>query len=328
MRYLITGGAGYVGSHVAQALLDAGHDVTIIDNLSTGHRAAIPVGAHFHHLDLATPHAVDTILSQGPWEAVLHFAALSLVGASMENPYHYLRQNALTSLNLIESCVRHNISRFIFSSTAALFGNGISQQPITQHTPIEPNSPYGESKYFIERALYWAERIHGMRYGCLRYFNAAGADKHGRLGEDHRPETHLIPRAIDAMLGRQHPLKIFGHDYPTKDGTCIRDYIHVSDLAEAHIQTIKQLEHTSVTYNLGSGYGLSNLDIIDSIERVSGQHVPWEWAPKREGDPAILIADSAQIYTDTGWRPTFTHIDDIIETALRWREAHPDGYSS
>lgn len=246
----------------------------------------------------------------------------------MAEPYHYLRQNTLTSLNLIEACVRHGIPRFIFSSTAALFGSKNNKQPLPYNSPIEPGSPYGESKYFIERALYWADKIHNMRYGCLRYFNAAGADKKGRLGEDHRPETHLIPLAIDAMLRRRPPLKLFGNNYPTKDGTCIRDYIHVDDLAEAHIRTIKQLDYGSVTYNLGNGYGFSNLEVINSVERVSGRSVPWEWSPRRSGDPAILVADSSRIHQDTGWSPQFTHIDEIVRTALLWREAHPNGYST
>lgn len=326
MRCLVTGGAGFVGSHVALSLLDAGHDVVILDDLSTGHEAAVPPGAQFERVDLGNAQAIDRIVVQGPWYAVLHFAALSLVGASMIEPYHYLRRNTVTSLNLIEACARHGVERFVFSSTAALFGGDERPPPIADDAEIDPGSPYGESKFFIERALLWADRIHGMRHACLRYFNAAGADPQGRLGEDHRPETHLIPLTIDAMLGRRTGLKLFGRDYPTADGTCIRDYIHVTDLSDAHIRAIAQLEHGSVHYNLGNGKGFSNLEVIQSVERVSGRRVPWEWGGRREGDPAVLVADSSRIRAETGWDPKFPDLDTIVETALRWRERHANGY--
>ncbi|MFT8776963.1 MAG: UDP-glucose 4-epimerase GalE [Gluconacetobacter liquefaciens] len=328
MRCLVTGGAGFVGSHVALSLLDAGHEVVILDNLSTGHQAAIPPGARFEKVDLADAEYTSRIVAQGPWDAVLHFAALSLVGASMVEPYHYLRQNTVTSLNLIEACARHGVKRFVFSSTAALFGGEDRPPPITDDALIDPGSPYGESKFFIERALLWADRIHGMRHACLRYFNAAGADAKGRLGEDHRPETHLIPLTIDATLGRRPALKLFGNDYPTPDGTCIRDYIHVADLADAHIRAIDQLGSRSVTYNLGNGKGFSNLEVIQSVARISGRDVPWEWAARREGDPSVLVADSSRIRQETGWTPRFADLDTIIETAFRWRVDHPNGYDN
>lgn len=326
MRLLVVGGAGFVGSHVALSLLDAGHEVVILDNLSTGHRGAIPAGARFEEIDLADREATERLVAEGPWDAVLHFAALSLVGASMVEPYHYLRQNTLTSLNLIEACAKHGVRKFVFSSTAALFGGEERSLPIDDTAPIDPGSPYGESKFFIERALLWADRIHGMRYACLRYFNAAGADQKGRLGEDHRPETHLIPLTIDAMLGRRPSLKLFGNDYATPDGTCIRDYIHVADLADAHIRSISRMDQGSVTYNLGNGTGFSILEVIRSVERVSGKNVPWDYAPRREGDPAILVADSTRIRKETGWTPAFADLDTIVSTAMNWRIAHPDGY--
>ncbi|WP_222546349.1 UDP-glucose 4-epimerase GalE [Asaia lannensis] len=326
MRLLVVGGAGFVGSHVALSLLDAGHEVVILDNLSTGHRGAIPAGARFEEIDLADREATERLVAEGPWDAVLHFAALSLVGASMVEPYHYLRQNTLTSLNLIEACAKHGVRKFVFSSTAALFGGEERSLPIDDTAPIDPGSPYGESKFFIERALLWADRIHGMRYACLRYFNAAGADQKGRLGEDHRPETHLIPLTIDAMLGRRPSLKLFGNDYATPDGTCIRDYIHVADLADAHIRSISRMDQGSVTYNLGNGTGFSILEVIRSVERVSGKNVPWDYAPRREGDPAILVADSTRIREETGWTPAFADLDTIVSTAMNWRIAHPDGY--
>jgi len=328
VKYLVTGGAGFVGSHLAQALVDAGHDVVVLDNLSTGHRAAVPQGAQFLHVDLADADATDRAVASGQWDAVLHFAALSLVGESMSQPFLYLRRNYITALNLIEACTRHGVKRFVFSSTAALFGGDDRPPLIAADAPVDPGSPYGESKYLIERALVWADRICGMKSACLRYFNAAGADAKGRLGEDHRPETHLIPLTIDAALGRRAGLKLFGNDYPTRDGTCVRDYIHVSDLADAHIRAMSQLDERSVTYNLGNGLGFTNLEVVQSVERVSGRKVPWEWAPRRGGDPAVLVADSTEIRRETGWDPRFSQLDDIVETALRWRVDHPNGYGA
>lgn len=328
MKCLVTGGAGFIGSHVAIALLDAGHDVTVLDNLSTGHRRAIPDGAGFLNIDLRDAEATQKAVSSRKWDGILHFAALSLVGDSMREPFHYLGTNFMTSLNLIEACVRSEVERFVFSSTAALFGGEGRAMPIADDAPIDPGSPYGESKYFIERALLWAERTSGLRSARLRYFNAAGADPEGRLGEDHRPETHLIPLTIDAALGRRPPLKLFGSDYDTRDGTCVRDYIHVADLADAHIRAMSQLDHGSVTYNLGNGLGFSNLEVIRSVERVSGRKVPWDYAARRAGDPPTLVADAAAIKAETGWKPQYGDIDIIVETALRWRERHPNGYDS
>lgn len=327
MRYLVTGGAGFVGSHVVLALLDAGHDVVVLDNLSTGYREAVPAGVPFHKVDLLDYAATSAVVAQGEWDGVLHFAALSLVGDSMRDPFHYLRQNYLTALNLVQICAGKGVRKIVFSSTAALFGGPERLDPIPETAPVQPGSPYGESKFMIERVLHWADAIYGLRSACLRYFNAAGADPQGRAGEDHRPETHLIPLTIDAALGRRPALKLFGTDYPTRDGSCVRDYIHVTDLADAHIRALAQIDHRSVTYNIGNGQGYSNLEIIQSVERVSGRKVPWEPAPRREGDPALLVADSTTLRNDTGWTPRFGDIDSIVETALRWRESHPHGYS-
>lgn len=326
MRYLVTGGAGFVGSHAVLALLDAGHDVAVLDNLSTGYREAVPAGVPFHKVDLLDYAATSAVVAQGPWDGVLHFAALSLVGDSMRDPFHYLRQNYLTALNLVQTCVEHGVRKIVFSSTAALFGGPERLDPIPETASVQPGSPYGESKLMIERVLHWADAIYGIRSACLRYFNAAGADPLGRAGEDHRPETHLIPLTIDAVLGRRSALKLFGTDYPTRDGSCVRDYIHVTDLADAHIRALAQIDHRSVTYNIGNGQGYSNLEVIQSVERVSGRKVPWEAAPRREGDPALLVANSATLRNDTGWTPRFGDIDSIVKTALRWRESHPDGY--
>lgn len=326
-RYFVTGGAGFVGSHMVAALVDRGDEVTVFDNLSTGHRAAVPPQARLVEGDLADAAAIDAALSQGPWDAVFHFAALSLVGDSMRNPMLYLQANIGNGLRLIDASVRHGVSRFILSSTAALFGTP-DVVPIDETARIEPGNPYGESKWALERALLWADRIHGMRSAALRYFNAAGADPNGRLGEDHRPETHLIPLAIDAALQRRPPLDVFGTDYPTPDGTCIRDYVHVNDLASAHLAALARLDTTSVTYNLGSANGHSVLDVIRAVERVSGRAVPHRLAPRRAGDPAVLVAASGRIAAEAGWTPRFTQLDEIVATAWNWRLSHPDGYRS
>jgi len=324
-RYLVTGGAGYVGSHLVLALLDAGHDVTVYDNLRQGHRAAVPAAARLIEADIGNTQRLDVVLADGPWDAVFHFAALSLVGESMAKPFLYLMENAAGGIRLIEACIHHGITRFVLSSTAALFGTP-KRIPIDEQEGVDPGSPYGESKYMIERALYWAGEIHGLRSACLRYFNAAGADPAGRAGEDHTPETHLIPLVIDAALGRRPEIAVFGQDYPTPDGTCIRDYIHVTDLADAHIRALARLEDTSVTYNLGNGAGHSVMDVIGAVERVSGRKVPYRVTARRPGDPAVLVASSDRLRRETGWSPAYAALDDIVRTALAWREAHPGGY--
>jgi len=326
MRYLVTGGAGFVGSHVVLCLLDAGHEVTVLDDLSTGHRAAVPAAAQFRQVDLRDRVATEAVLAEGPWDGVLHFAALSVVADSMREPFRYLRDNYLTSLNLIEACVGHGVTKLVFSSTAALFGGETRFSAIDEAAAVEPGSPYGESKFLIERALLWAERCHGLRSACLRYFNAAGADPGGRAGEDHRPETHMIPLTIDTLLGRRAELKIFGNDFQTPDGSCVRDYVHVTDVAQAHILALKALDTGSVTYNIGNGRGYSNYDVVRSVERVAGRALNWSWAPRRAGDPAVLVADSTRLRRETGWLPKFAELDQIVETALRWRVDHPHGY--
>lgn len=324
-RYLVTGGAGFVGSHCVLALADQGHEVMVLDNLRQGHRSAVPSGCELIVADLADRARVDDILADGPWDGVLHFAALSLVGESMREPYRYLRENGLTGIALIEACVRHGVPRFVLSSTANLFGDP-ERIPIDETASIQPGSPYGESKQMIERTLHWADRVHGLRSACLRYFNAAGADPDGRLGEDHDPETHLIPLAIDAALGRSPELRVFGNDYNTPDGTCIRDYVHVTDLADAHVRALSRLDRGSVTYNLGNGHGHSVLEVITAVEKVTGRRVPYSVADRRAGDPPILVASSDRIRRDTGWRPQFDDLGVIVRTAAAWRETHPSGY--
>ncbi len=325
MRYLVTGGAVYFGSHLVLALAERGHDVTVLDNLRQGHRAAIPAGVRLVEADLADAAAVDAVLADGPWHAVFHFAALSLVGESMREPFRYLLENAVNGIRLIDACTRHGVRRFVLSSTANLFGTP-ETIPIAEDAPIDPGSPYGESKRMIERALVWADRVHGLRSACLRYFNAAGADPGLRLGEDHDPETHLIPLAIDAALGRRAELAVFGTDYPTPDGTCIRDYIHVSDLARAHLAVLPLLDHASRTYNLGNGQGASVRAVIAAVGEVTGRAVPHRISDRRPGDPPVLVASSALLRAETGWTPRFPDLHDIVRTAAAWRDAHPEGY--
>ena len=245
----------------------------------------------------------------------------------MREPFRYIASNVGTGVRLIEACVRHRVPRFVLSSTAALFGLP-ERLPIDEDTRIDPGSPYGESKVMLERTLLWADRVHGLRSACLRYFNAAGADPGGRLGEDHNPETHLIPLVIDTALGRRPDIAVFGHDWPTPDGTCIRDYVHVADLADAHLRVLPVLDHRSAVYNLGNGQGHSVLEVIEAVRRVSGRPVSVRMAERRPGDPAVLVASSARIQRETGWQPRFAAIDDIVRTALAWREAHPTGNRS
>jgi UDP-glucose 4-epimerase len=325
-RFLVTGGAGYVGSHIVDLLAARGDDVTVLDNLILGHRASIPEGVAFVQADLGDADAVNGVLSDGPWDGVLHFAALSQVGESMREPFRYLRENAVNGIRLVEACVAHGIRRFVLSSTAAVYGSAAGSDPITEDAAINPESPYGTSKRMIEQALYWADRTAGMRSACLRYFNAAGCDPNGRLGEDHDPETHLIPRTIDAALGRGDPLKVFGRDYPTPDGTCIRDYVHATDLADAHLRVMDRLDQGSVIYNLGNGNGHSVLEVIEAVQRVSGKKVPFSFADRRAGDPAVLVASSARVMRETGWAPRYAALDEIVRTAVLWRIAHPKGY--
>jgi UDP-glucose 4-epimerase len=325
-RFLVTGGAGYVGSHLVAELLARGAECVVFDSLCTGHREAVLPGARLVEGDLGDPGRLDAVLSEGPWDAVFHFAALSLVGESMREPGRYFIENVGGGARLIDACVRHGVRRFVLSSTAALFGRP-GTAALDETAVIEPASPYGECKWMLERMLAWADQVHGLRSACLRYFNAAGADPEGRLGEDHRPETHLIPLVIDAALGRRGSLDVFGNDFDTPDGTAIRDYVHVADLADAHLRALQRLEQGSVAYNLGTGSGHSVLEVVRAVERVSGRRVPHRIVGRRAGDPPVLIASSARIAAETGWRPRFGSLDAIVETALSWRVAHPDGYA-
>lgn len=325
-RSLVAGGAGFIGSHLVASLVARGDDCVVLDNFSTGHREAITPGARVVEGDLADAEAVDGLLRDGQFDTVFHLADLSLVGDSMRAPLHYLTVNPGNAGRLIAASVRHGVKRFVFSSTANLFG-AAQGGAIDENAEIAPGSPYGESKWVIERMLGWADRLHGLRSACLRFFNAAGADPNGRLGEDHTPETHLIPLAIDAALGRRPPLTLFGTDYPTADGTCIRDYVHVNDLVTAHIAALARLDHGSVRYNIGQGRGHSVREVIEAVARIGGRPVPHVVADRRPGDPAILIADSRRILAETSWQPSFRSLDNIVGTALAWRLSHPNGFS-
>ncbi len=326
-RFLVTGGAGFVGSHMVAALRDQGDEVVVLDNLNTGHLGSVPADVRFIAGDMGDAALLDGLLGDGTWTAVFHFASVTQVGESMRMPMRYLLENAAKTMVLIDACVRHQVNRLILSSTAALF-NAADGRPIPEDAPIDPQSPYGESKWMAERALHWAFVAHGLRSARLRYFNAAGADPAGRLGEDHRPESHLIPLAIDAALGRRPPLGVYGADYPTADGTCVRDYVHVSDLAAAHLLALDRLDdQPEVIWNLGSGTGHSVMAVIRATEQVSGLRLPREMAPRRPGDAAVLVAASGRARA-AGWSPKHEALDEIVRTAFAWRAAHPDGYGA
>jgi UDP-glucose 4-epimerase len=326
---LVTGGAGYIGSHTVKALRATGADVVIYDNLSAGHRAAAKaVHAPLEEGDIRdTARVADVIKAHGV-DAVLHFAAILSVGDSVKDPIGYYDNNVGGALSVLRAAVETGVKHLIFSSSAATFGNPV-ETPITESHPQRPINAYGETKLAIERALPHFETAYGLRSVALRYFNAVGADPDGVLGEDHHPETHVIPRAIDAAYGRD-TFAIFGVDYDTPDGTCLRDYIHVTDLASAHLLALESLRAggPSASYNLGNGKPLSVRDVLNSIERVTGRTVPASEAPRRAGDPGVLFASSERIKRDLGWKPQYENIDVIVETAWRWRDAHPRGYGS
>ena len=329
MSVLVTGGAGYIGSHAVKTLRAAGRDVVIYDNLSAGHRAAAAVaGAALEVGEIQDVARLREVMAAHRVEAVMHFAACLSVGESVKQPIAYYRNNVGGALAVLEAMVASGVPHFIFSSTAATFGNPV-ETPITESHPQRPINTYGETKLAVERALPHFERAYGLRSVALRYFNAAGADPEGALGEDHRPEVHVIPRAIDAALGRA-TFAIYGVDYETPDGTCLRDYVHVSDLAAAHLLALDSLRAggESAAYNLGNGRPTSVREVVDAVERVTGRPVPVTVGPRRAGDPAVLYASSDRIRRSLGWTPEYEDIDVIVETAWRWREAHPQGYNT
>ena len=321
MKILVTGGAGYIGSICVEEMLNRGHEVAVLDNLSEGHRAAVDPRSTFYEVDLADAEAVSLAVQEFGPEAAMHFAANALVGESMTNPSKYFRNNVAHGLNLLDALVRHRVNRFVFSSTCATFGVP-QRMPIDETLSQRPINPYGESKLMFEQMLRWFGEIHHLRFTALRYFNAAGASK--KFGEDHRVETHLIPNILKVALGQKEAVEIYGTDYDTPDGTCIRDYIHILDLADAHIRALDRDE--SGFFNLGTGGGTSVRQVIDCCREVTGKDIPVIEKARRLGDPPRLIAGSDKIRGQLGWEPRFQNIEAIIRSAWAWHLQYPDGY--
>lgn len=323
MNVFVTGGAGYIGSIYVEEALNAGHGVTVYDNLSEGHRAAVDPRATFVHADLGDDARLRRAMAEARPEVVVHFAANALVGESMQNPGKYFGNNVGNGVRLLDAAVGAGVRKFVFSSTCATYGPP-EQVPITEETPQRPINPYGESKLMFERVLGWYREIHGLEFVAFRYFNAAGAS--GRFGEHHRIETHLIPNVLRVALGQAAQCEVYGTDYPTPDGTCIRDYIHIVDLAQAHLLAMQPGKQGF--FNLGNGDGYSVREVIATCEKISGCRIPFVAKPRRPGDPPRLVAAAAKARTELGWQPRFPKLDDIVRTAWDWHRAHPHGYPS
>ncbi len=325
MRILVTGGAGYIGSHAVRLFLARGHDVWVYDNLSLGHRAAVPADRLIVG-DLAEVQRLDHAVILQRIDAVVHFAAFTYVGESVRDPGKYYQNNLVNTLGLMECLRRNGVGRFVFSSTCATYGVP-ERVPIAEDTPQRPINPYGASKLAVERALADYAAAYAWGYAALRYFNAAGASPDGTIGEDHDPETHLIPLVIQTALGQRPHIEVFGTDYPTPDGTCVRDYVHVDDLAEAHLLALEKLQPgQGLHYNLGTGRGCSVREVIRTVEDVTGKPVPVKEGPRRPGDPPVLVAAADAIQRDLGWRPRYPELRGIVETAWNWHRTHPRGY--
>jgi len=326
MHILVTGGAGYIGSHTVLELVKRGHRLVVLDNLSTGHRAAVR-GVELVQGDTSDTVLLKELFGKHKIEAVVHFAASSLVGESMRQPAGYYHNNVVKGLALLDAMAESGVSLLVFSSTAAVYGEPVAV-PISEEHPTVPTNPYGATKLALEGAMRWYGEAYGLRFASLRYFNAAGADLSGEIGEDHDPETHLIPLVLKSAMGLIPHLEIYGTDYPTPDGTCLRDYIHVSDLAAAHALALDALAagSPSAVYNLGNGNGYSVLEVIKTAEEVVGRPIKVKYGPRRPGDPAALVAGSGKIINELGWQPRFAGLKTIIETAWRWHSGHPAGY--
>jgi UDP-glucose-4-epimerase GalE len=322
---LVTGGAGYIGSHAAKALHGAGYRVVVYDNLSAGHRGAVKYGELVEG-DIADVGAVRAALRRHEVSGVMHFAAFLDVGESVREPIRYYRNNVVGALSVLEAMAAESVRHFVFSSTCATYGEPI-ETPITETHPQKPINSYGETKLAVEHALPHVEAAHGIHWIALRYFNAAGADPDGEIGEDHSPEIHLIPRALEAAAGGRG-LQVFGDDYPTPDGTCLRDYVHVTDLADAHVRALEAIAETgkSGAYNLGTGHPHSVREVIDTVAHVAGRHVPWTLAPRRPGDPAVLYAAAQKAQAELHWTPRHGDLETIVRTAWDWHRTHPQGY--
>lgn len=326
MAVLVTGGAGYIGSHAVAALLEKGEEVVVIDNLYQGHREAV-LGGKLYVGDLRDEAFLAQVFEENQIDGVIHFAANSLVGESMENPGKYYHNNVYGTLCLLEAMKKANVKCIVFSSTAATYGEP-EKVPIEEFDRTQPTNTYGETKLAMERMIRWFDVAHGVKYVSLRYFNAAGAHESGKIGEDHSPETHLIPLVLQVALGQREFISVFGEDYPTEDGTCIRDYIHVSDLADAHLLALDRLRQggESAVYNLGSGSGSSVKQVIETAREVTGHPIPVRVQDRRAGDPAVLIASSARARKELGWNPRREKLSDIIASAWEWHQHHPNGY--
>ncbi len=327
MAVLVCGGAGYIGSHAVSELLDRNEEVVVVDNLQKGHLPAVLDGAKLYNGDLRDETFLKSVFQENDIEAVIHFAADSLVGESVEKPLQYYENNVYGTMCLLKVMTECNVKKIVFSSTAATYGEA-ENIPIVETDPTVPTNPYGETKLAVEKMLKWSEQAYGLKYVVLRYFNVAGAHMEGKLGEDHDPETHLIPIILQVALGDREKIMIFGDDYKTEDGTCIRDYIHVTDLADAHILAIEKLrkENTSATYNLGNGNGFSVKEVIETARKVTGHPIPAEVAPRRAGDPAVLIASSEKAIKELGWKPKYADLHTMIESAWNWFQKNPKGY--
>ena len=322
---LVTGGAGFIGGVVTSQLLERGYEVVVLDDLSNSCKASVAAGAKFEQGSIADRTLLDRVFRENKIGAVMHFAAFIEAGESMKFPEKYFRNNTVNALTLLEALLEHGVQRFVFSSTAALYGTP-ERTPIEETDKLQPTNAYGESKLLVERMLDWMNRIHKLRYACLRYFNAAGAA--GERGEDHHPESHLIPLILQVALGQRENIAIYGTDYPTPDGTCVRDYVHISDLASAHLLALEALkEKKRLVYNLGNGKGFSVREVIETVRRVTGQTIPVKEAGRRPGDPAVLVASSEKIKKELGWKPEFPGLESIIQTAWEWRRQHPNGYA-
>ena len=327
MSVLICGGAGYIGSHNVRAFKAHGDDVIVVDNLETGHRASVPSDVKFYEGDIRNSETLAKIFTENKIDAVIHFCAYSLVGESVDKPLKYFNNNVGGMITLLEAMQKFDAKRIIFSSTAATYGEP-KRVPILETDPTEPTNPYGESKRIMEKMMNWVSRRYDIRYVSLRYFNVAGAWHDGSIGEDHRNETHLIPLILQVPMGKREHITVYGDDYPTKDGTCIRDYIHVEDLAKAHILALEYLRNggESNIFNLGSGDGYSVMEMINAARKVTGHPIPAEIGERRPGDPARLIADSTKAHEVLHWQPQITGMEDIIATAWKWHQSHPNGY--
>lgn len=328
MKVLVCGGAGYIGSHTVYELIAEGHEVVVFDSLVKGHKGAVHKDAKLYVGDLRDSAAIDRVFEENKIDAVIDFAAFSLVGESCSQPLMYFDNNVYGTLRLLEAMNRAGVKKIVFSSTAATYGEPKSV-PIVEGDPTEPINPYGETKLTVEKMLKWSDAAYGIKYVVLRYFNAAGAHISGEIGEDHSPESHLIPIILQAAAGVRDHISIFGEDYPTEDGTCVRDYIHVTDLAGAHIRALEKLErdNTSATYNLGNGKGFSVKEVIECAKAVSGKPIKVLVEGRRAGDPPVLIASSERAIEELGWTPKFNTLTQIVETAWRWHSSHPQGYN-